>query len=154
MIGRIVVMEPAEYQAWLSQTVPTTLAGGGGGAAAAAMSPAAAGEALFTQKACVTCHRPQGGALGPSLIGVYGRRVKLQDGSEVVADDAYLRESILHPTAKIVAGFQPVMPTFQGQLDEEQVLQLIQYIKSLAAGPDGGGPGVAEGGSGGSVPRS
>ncbi len=155
MIGRIVVMEPAEYQTWLSQTAPTTLmASGGGGAAATNVSPAAAGEALFTQKSCITCHRPQGGALGPSLVGLYGSHVKLQDGSEVVADDAYLRESILRPTAKLVAGFQPVMPTFQGQLDEEQVLQLIQYIKSLGSGPATGGSGVATGGSVGAMPTS
>ena len=77
------------------------------------------------------------------MIGLYGSRVKLQDGGEVAADDAYLRESILNPTAKVVAGFQPVMPTFQGQLDEEQVLQLIQYIKSLKPTGDGGTGGVA-----------
>jgi cytochrome c oxidase subunit II len=136
MIGRVVVMEPADYQAWLAQTGPAAAtaaapSGAPGAAQPASVSPIAAGEALFTQKACATCHQPQGGALGPSLVGVYGKPVKLQDGSEVLADDAYLRESILNPTAKIVAGFQPVMPTFQGQLDEEQILQLIQYIKSL-----------------------
>jgi cytochrome c oxidase subunit 2 len=135
MIGRIVVMEPADYQAWLSQSAPapTTLVAGAAaaGVQTAALSPVAAGEVLFNQKACATCHQPQGGALGPSLVGVYGKRVALQDGREVVADDGYLRESILNPTAKLVAGFQPVMPTFQGQLDEEQVMQLIQYIKSL-----------------------
>jgi cytochrome c oxidase subunit 2 len=144
MIGRIVVMEPNDYQAWLSAAGPSAVAaatGGGAGAApAAAVSPVAAGEALFGQKACNTCHQAQGSALGPSLVGVYGHPVKLQDGGEVIADDAYLRESILNPTAKLVAGFQPVMPTFQGQLDEEQVLQLIQYIKSLKPA---GGPGVA-----------
>jgi cytochrome c oxidase subunit II len=143
MIGRVVVMEPADYQAWLSQTGPSGMAATSGGpvtAPAAVVSPVAAGEALFNQKACATCHQPQGGALGPSLVGLYGHTVKLQDGSEVVADEAYLRESILDPTAKMVAGFQPVMPTFQGQLDEEQVLQLIQYIKSLKPA---GAPGVA-----------
>jgi len=140
MIGRIVVMEPADYQAWLSQSGPAAVAAGGA-VQEASVSPAAAGEALFTQKACATCHQPQGGALGPSLVGIYGKPVKLQDGSEVVADDAYIRESILTPTAKIVAGFQPVMPTFQGQLDEEQIRQLIEYIKSLK--PGGAAPGVA-----------
>ena len=70
--------------------------------------------------------------------------MKLQDGSEVTADDAYIRESILTPTAKVVAGFQPVMPTFQGQVDEEQILQLIQYIKSLKPATDGAAAGVAE----------
>jgi cytochrome c oxidase subunit 2 len=145
MIGRIVVMEPADYQVWLSQSAPpvspASLAPGA--AQSASLSPAAAGEALFRAKACITCHQPQGGALGPSLVGIYGKPVKLQDGREVTVDDAYLRESILQPTAKVVAGFQPVMPTFQGQLDEEQVLQLIQYIKSLQPPGETGGAGVA-----------
>jgi cytochrome c oxidase subunit 2 len=143
MIGRIVVMEPADYQAWLSQSPATTAATAGAaapGVQTADLSPAAAGEVLFNQKACATCHQAQAGALGPSLIGIYGKRVALQDGREVVVDDAYLRESILNPTAKLVSGFQPVMPTFQGQLDEEQVMQLIQYIKSLKPAAE---PGVA-----------
>ena len=144
MIGRIVVMEPAEYQAWLSEAGASGM-GAAGAAPGAAPAPAAAGQALFSQKACNTCHQPQGGALGPSLIGVYGHPVKLQDGSEVIADDAYLRESILNPTAKMVAGFQPVMPTFQGQLDEEQVLQLIQYIKSLKPAAGSGVAGAPAG---------
>ncbi len=146
MIGRIVVMEPADYQAWLSESGATVVADGigSGSAQPASAAPVAAGEALFTQKACATCHQPQGGALGPSLVGLYGKPVKLQDGSAVVADDAYIRESILNPTAKLVAGFQPVMPTFQGQLNEEQILQLIQYIKSLKAPGDRTGQGIAE----------
>ena len=86
---------------------------------------------LFDQQACATCHQAQGGALGPSLAGLFGTRCRCRTAATVVADDAYLRESILNPPAKIVAGYQPVMPTFQGQLDEEQVLQLIAYIKSL-----------------------
>jgi cytochrome c oxidase subunit 2 len=152
MIGRVVVMEPAEFQAWLSEPSPMVPSAVSGGGQSASVSPAAAGEALFVAKACATCHQPQGGALGPSLIGVYGSHVKLQDGSEVVADDAYLRESILNPTARIVAGFQPVMPTFQGQLDEEQVLQLIQYIKSLK--PAGEAPAHASAALDGSAPPS
>ena len=153
MIGRVVVMEPADYQAWLSQSGPSGMSGaapapgtvpGAASASAAAVSAPAAGAALFASLGCVTCHQPQPGALGPSLIGLYGSRVKLQDGSEVVADDAYIRESILTPTAKVVAGFQPVMPTFQGQVDEEQILQLIQYIKSLKPATDGAAAGVAE----------
>jgi cytochrome c oxidase subunit II len=136
MIGRIVVMEPADYQAWLSAGGPMGPEGPGA-APAAAVSPVAAGEALFAQKACATCHQPQGGALGPSLVGIYGKRVTMADGSEVQVDENYLRESILQPASKLVAGYQPVMPTFQGQLSEDQVIQLIQYIKSLKP-PDGG----------------
>ena len=153
MIGRIVVMEPADYQAWLSQSAAP--AGGtspAAGAQIASVSPTAAGEALFKQMGCVSCHQAQAGALGPSLVGIYGKTVKLEDGREVAVDDAYLRESILNPTAKIVAGFQPVMPTFQGQLDEEQVMQLIQYIKSLK--PAEGSPSVASGAPAAAAPAS
>jgi len=69
------------------------------------------------------------------LNGLYGSKVSLADGSTVLADDAYIRESILQPNATIVAGYQPLMPTFQGQLTEEQILALIAYIKSLQSQP-------------------
>jgi cytochrome c oxidase subunit 2 len=69
---------------------------------------------------------------GPALIGLFGSQVKLADGATVVADEAYLRESILNPQAKLVAGYQPLMPTFQGLVTEEQLLQLIAYVKSLS----------------------
>jgi cytochrome c oxidase subunit II len=157
MIGRIVVMEPADYEAWLGQSGPTAVAaaaGAMGAAQPAAVSPVAAGEALFQQKACVTCHQAAGGALGPSLVGIYGKPVKLQDGSQVMVDDAYIRESILNPTAKLVAGFQPVMPTFQGQLSEEEVMQLIQYIKSLKPTGGAAGEGVAAVAPGAAEPAS
>ena len=119
MIGSIVVMEPSDFQAWL-----------GGGAASD--SPVAAGEKLFTSLACITCHTEGSGARGPVLTGLVGTGVELADGRTVVADDAYLRESIVNPQAKIVAGFQPIMPTFQGLVTEEQLLQLIAYVKSLS----------------------
>lgn len=127
MIGSVVVMEPAEYQAWLSEGIAET----------AALSPADAGAALFQGLGCASCHRETSGALGPALAGLFGSTVKLQDGSEVVADEAYLRESILNPRARIVAGFQPVMPTFQGLVSEQQLLHLVQYIMSLQS--EGGG---------------
>ncbi|MGE5357971.1 MAG: cytochrome c oxidase subunit II [Bacteroidales bacterium] len=120
MVGQIVVMEPAQYQAWL-----------GGGTSEGSM--ASAGEKLFQDLGCITCHRADGQGRGPVLQGLYGKRVDLSNGENVVADDAYIRESILNPTAKIVAGFQPIMPTFQGVVSEEQVLQLIEYVKSLAS---------------------
>lgn len=146
MIGKVVVMEPADFQEWLAQQPPvpgTGQAVAANGPGAAPASPVAAGEALFAAKACATCHQAQGGALGPSLVGVYGEAVKLADGSTVTVDDAYIRESILTPTAKLVAGFQPVMPTFQGQLSEDQIMQLIQYIKSLKKGAPAPGEGMA-----------
>jgi len=122
MGGWVTVMEPAEYAAWL--------AGSTGEA-----NPAAEGEKLFTEKACNTCHLGSGLGRAPSLSGVYGSKVLLADGSAVTADDAYIRESILQPNAKIVAGYQPLMPTFQGQLTEEQLLALTAYIKSLESQP-------------------
>jgi cytochrome c oxidase subunit 2 len=120
MIGSVYVMEPAEFQTWLA---------GGTGAEG---SPAQIGEKLFADLACITCHRADSLARGPQIEGLFGKTVQLQDGSTVVADENYIRESILNPQAKIVAGFQPLMPTFQGVASEEQVLQLIAYIRSLA----------------------
>jgi cytochrome c oxidase subunit 2 len=123
MGGWVTVMEPADYAAWLS------------GSSGAEANPVVAGEKLFAEKACVTCHVANGTGRAPSLNGVFGAKVLLADGSTVVADEAYIRESILLPNAKIVAGYQPVMPTFQGQLTEEQILSLTAYIKSLQSQP-------------------
>jgi cytochrome c oxidase subunit 2 len=122
MGGWVTVMDPAEYAAWLS--------GESGD-----VNPVSAGEKLFSQLACVTCHLANGTGRAPSLNGVYGAKVLLADGSIVVADEAYIRESILQPKAKIVAGYQPVMPTFQGLVTEEQILNLTAYIKSLQSQP-------------------
>jgi len=94
-----------------------------------------AGEKLFAEKACVTCHVSIGTGRAPSMNGLFGANVLLADGSIVVADEAYIRESILQPNAKIVAHYQPLMPTFQGQLTEEQILALTAYIKSLQSQP-------------------
>jgi cytochrome c oxidase subunit 2 len=123
MGGWVTVMEPSEYAAWLSGSTGTEL------------TPVAAGAKLFTEKACVTCHLSDGTGRAPSLNGVYGANVLLSDGSIVTADDAYIRESILQPAAKVVARYQPVMPTFQGQLTEEQILDLSAYVKSLQSQP-------------------
>ena len=89
------------------------------------------GEQLFKDLACVTCHTSDGKGRGPSLVNVAGSTVKLTDGRSVVADDTYLRESILNPQAKIVAGYQPLMPVFQGIVSEEQVMALIAHIKGM-----------------------
>jgi len=121
MIGRIVVMEPAAFQAWL--------AGGTEG-----VSLADAGEQLFQKLACITCHRADSGGRGPNLEGVFGREVKLASGETLIADAEYIRESIVTPSARITAGYQPVMPTFQGLVSEEGLLQLIAYIESLGGG--------------------
>ncbi|HUC74793.1 MAG TPA: cytochrome c oxidase subunit II [Vicinamibacterales bacterium] len=121
MIGEVVVMEPTEYQAWLS--------GGPEG------SLAENGAKLFESLACNTCHRPDAQGRGPTLDGLFGKMVKLQSGETITADEAYVRESILNPSAKITAGYQPIMPTFQGLVTEEQLLELIEYVKSLQAPP-------------------
>jgi cytochrome c oxidase subunit 2 len=131
MIGWIVVQDPAEFQTWLQ-----------GGPAPT--SPVEAGMKLFSELNCATCHRPDSQGRGPVLDGLAGGTVKLVGGASALADDAYLRESILVPAAKIVEGYQPIMPTYQGQVSEEAVLQLIAYIQSLkgpqaaAAGGVGG----------------
>jgi cytochrome c oxidase subunit II len=126
MIGWVTAMDPGDYQAWLA-----------GGPAVA--SPVAAGEKLFTDLGCSSCHMPAAsGQRGPTLAGIYGKSVELQGGGTVTVDDSYVRESIVNPQAKIVAGFQPIMPTFQGLVSEEQLLQLIAYVRSL--GQQAGAP--------------
>jgi cytochrome c oxidase subunit 2 len=123
MGGWVTVMQPSEYAAWLS------------GSSGAEGNPIVAGEKLFSDRACATCHSADGTGRAPSLNGVYGAKVLLADGSTITADDSYIRESILQPNAKIVAGYQPLMPTFQGQLTEEQILALMAYVRSLQSQP-------------------
>jgi cytochrome c oxidase subunit 2 len=118
MVGRVVVLEPAEFEKWLS-----------GGATGVSMIDQ--GASLFKRFGCETCHGAGGTSQGPSLAGLFGKTVKLQEGTTVTADENYIRESILDPRAKIVAGYQPIMPTFKGLVSEEGLLQLIAYIKSL-----------------------
>ena len=128
MVGWIHVMEPAAYEAWL--------AGPGG-----SESMASQGEKLFQQQGCASCHAPSSGTgRCPNLNGVYNNPVLLRGGQQVIADEAYIRESILNPRAKIVAGYEPIMPTFEGQVSEEQILQLIAYIKSIGAARTTGAP--------------
>ena len=119
MIGQVVVMDASAYQTWLS---------GGEGEG----SLASTGEKLFADLACNTCHRPDSSGRGPVLQNVFGHPVQLHDGTIVTADENYLRESILTPAAKLTAGYQPVMPAFQGLVSEEQLLALIEYVKSLS----------------------
>ncbi len=120
MQGRIVVMEPQAYEAWLAGGPPPE-------------SPLAAGERLFTEMGCITCHKPDSAVRAPLLGGIYGKPVLLTTGEPVTVDDGYIRESIMSPAAKVVAGYQPVMPTFQGQLSEEQLIALVTYVRSLTA---------------------
>jgi len=119
MIGQVVVMSQEDYASWLAS-------------GKAEGSLASRGEKLFQELGCITCHRPDSGARGPNLQGVYGRPVRLNDGRVIVADDAYIRESVLDPNAKIVSGFDAVMPTFQGTVSEEDLIQLMEYLKHLS----------------------
>ncbi len=139
MLSKIIVMEPAAYEKWLrgSDTTgpPATPAATPGAPAATpqAASMATQGEQLFSQFGCNACHLPSGKGPGPSLLGVYGKPVKLTSGETITADETYLREHILTPGKKVVAGYPPIMPTFKGRISEEQLVQLIAYIKSLAS---------------------
>jgi len=119
MVGDIVVLEPAQYETWMN--------GGSTGPLSAT------GEKIFAELGCSTCHRADTQGRGPNLHGVFGKPVQLEDGRTITADENYLRECILDPGAKRVKGFQPIMPTFQGLVTEEQVNALVAYIKSIAA---------------------
>jgi cytochrome c oxidase subunit 2 len=124
MIGSVIVMEPREFDDWLSGNTGNT-------------TPAAAGEQLYQTLGCASCHGDEGeGGRGPALAGIFGKEQALQSGQPVTVDEAYLRESIVNPQAKMVLGFGPIMPTFQGQVTEDQLVQLIAYIKSLHGGGD------------------
>jgi cytochrome c oxidase subunit 2 len=124
MIGSVVVMEPRDFDNWLSGNTGS-------------MTPAAAGQQLYQTLGCASCHGENGeGGRGPALTATFGSEITLTTGAKVTADEGYLRESIVNPQAKLVAGFGPIMPTFQGQVTEDQLVQLLAYIKSLhGAGP-------------------
>jgi cytochrome c oxidase subunit 2 len=143
MIGKVIAMTPGDFANWLA------------GGTANDEPPEVTGAKLFEQLQCATCHQgaaaptvAQAGAQrGPALEGVYMKPVALADGGTVVADDAYLRESILRPATKVVAGYQPIMPPFEGQIDEEGLLHLMAYIKSLGGAgqtPEEADPGQAD----------
>ncbi len=117
MVGTIVIQKPDEYSAWLRDH--------------AEGSPALAGRKLFLKYQCVSCHSADPKARAPVLEALYGRRVALRGGGSVVADASYIRESILFPGKKVVEGWESIMPTFQNQINEEEIIQLIAYIRSL-----------------------
>jgi len=119
MGGQIVIMEPAAYEAWLERT-PSDL------------SLAAEGADLFRSLGCSGCHVTSPIVHAPPLDGVFGNPVPLASGKVIVADEAYLRDSILLPKKNVVAGYEPIMPSFEGRISEEQLVQLIAYVKSLA----------------------
>lgn len=118
MIGWIVVMEPADYQRWL-ETGPSTT------------PMATSGEQLFKSYGCSGCHGVNSTVRAPLLDGVYGHSVPLDGGTIVTADERYIRDSILLPASQVVAGYKPVMPTYQGRIKEDELLKIIAYIKAL-----------------------
>jgi cytochrome c oxidase subunit 2 len=118
MIGRVVVMEPADYEAWLMRGQPgSTLA--------------QSGERLYRELGCSGCHSGQSVVRAPPLEGLFGKPVPLQSGEVVIADEGYLRDSILFPAKQIVGGYTNDMPSFQGRVSEEELLELGAYIKSI-----------------------
>jgi cytochrome c oxidase subunit 2 len=119
MIGKVIVLEPADYHDWLM-------------GASSGESMVEAGERQFQKLGCETCHKSTATGRGPSLVGLYDKPVTLSNGQEIVVDSDYIRESILLPRAKIVAGYEPIMPTFEGQISEQSLLQIASYIKSLS----------------------
>ena len=123
MVGSVVVQEPAEYEAWVNRG---SMNGGSTGPLSVS------GEKIFSELGCSTCHRTDVQGRGPNLQGIFGKPVQLEDGRTITADENYLRECILDPGSKRVKGFQPIMPTFQGLVTEEQVNALVAYIKSIS----------------------
>jgi cytochrome c oxidase subunit 2 len=125
MIGMVTALAPGAYAAWLTS------------GSSATNTPAAQGRQLFLQHRCVDCHET---GRAPNLQGVFGQPVLLSDGTTVLAEEGYIRESILAPAAKVVSGYQPIMPSFAGQLTEDDLVRLLAYIKSIGAPPGAGPP--------------
>jgi cytochrome c oxidase subunit 2 len=118
MIGQVTVLTPDDYKKWLQQST-------------SGMSLAQNGERLFASMGCNSCHSGNAAARGPNLAGVYGSKLSLTDGSQVLVNDAYLRDAILNPSQHVTAGFAPIMPTYQGQISEDGLIDLVEYIKNL-----------------------
>ncbi len=139
MVGTVIVMEPADYQAWLASpvieggpprdpTVPNTA----GSALVVGGSDADKGKAVLDAQGCRVCHKTTDGLTCPKLEGIWGKSEALEGGKSVTVNEDYVRESILVPTAKIVKGYMPLMPSFQGRISEEEIKYIIAYLKSTA----------------------
>jgi cytochrome c oxidase subunit 2 len=120
MIGEITVLTPENYKKWLAGST-------------SGVSLAQNGERLFASLSCNACHNGQPDARGPSLAEVYGSKLTLSTGQPVLVDEAYLRQAILNPSAHITQGYAPIMPTYQGQVSEEGLISLVEYIKNLSS---------------------
>jgi cytochrome c oxidase subunit 2 len=125
MVAHVIVHPPGEFEVWLEKASNFL----------ETMSPVDAGRKLFQVRGCTQCHSMDGSAkTGPTLLGVFGKVEQMADGSSVTVDENYIRESILEPTARVVAGFDPVMPTYQGRLKDEEIMAIIAYLKAPAGG--------------------
>lgn len=127
MGGKVVAMEPKDYANWLAN----------GGQSVAPMTMAQAGEKLFSKVGCNNCHAAVSTPRAPTLLGISGQKRVFTDGSSIVADQAYLRESILRPYNRLTAGYDQTMPAYDGQLSEADVLNLIAYIQTMGTGTTG-----------------
>jgi cytochrome c oxidase subunit 2 len=122
MLSSVIVHEPGQFESWLDQASDFL----------ARMSPVEAGALLYRSRGCMQCHSVDGGAgIAPTFKGLYGHEVRMADGSSQVADENYIRRSILEPNAQIVAGYPAVMPTYQGRLKDDEITAIIAYLKSL-----------------------
>jgi cytochrome c oxidase subunit II len=119
MLGWVYVMSPADYEAWLSSGSPS-------------QTMVQIGEKTFNKLGCSSCHVADGTGRGPSLVGAYGKEEELKSGEKRLVDEAFIRQAIINPNSVVLKNYPPIMPTFRGQVNEEQVLQLIAYVKSLA----------------------
>jgi cytochrome c oxidase subunit 2 len=118
MIGEVTVLTPEDYQKWTQEST-------------SGMSLAQNGERLFASMGCNACHSGSAAARGPNLSGVYGSKLQLANGSQVLVNDAYLRDAILNPSQHVTAGYAPIMPTYQGQVSEDGLIDLVEYIKGM-----------------------
>jgi cytochrome c oxidase subunit 2 len=118
MIGDIVAMTPEDYDKWTKEST-------------SGMSLAQNGERLFASMGCNACHTGAANARGPNLAGVYGSKLTTTDGSQVLVSDAYLRDAILNPSEHVTAGYAPIMPTYQGQISEEGLIDIVEFLKGL-----------------------
>jgi cytochrome c oxidase subunit 2 len=118
MIGDVVAMTPADYDKWTKEST-------------SGMSLAQNGERLFASMGCNACHTGADNARGPNLAGVYGTKLTLTNGQQVLVNDAYLRDAILNPSEHVTAGYNPIMPTYQGQISEDGLIDIVEFLKTL-----------------------
>jgi cytochrome c oxidase subunit II len=119
MIGEVTALSPDDYKKWTEEST-------------SGMSLAQNGERLFASMGCNACHSGNAAARGPSLAGVFGSRLTLTNGSQVLVNEAYLRDAILNPSQHVTSGYAPIMPTYQGQISEDGLIDLVEYLKTLS----------------------